>query len=96
MVQNDWMNDKRLTDMDPLKLELMKTIAAQSQGKKMNEMAPLLMAAVQKANSQGVSFSPEELELVIEIMKSGKSKEEQNQIDNFVRMAQNFMKNKKK
>lgn len=96
MDRNDWMNDKRLTDMDPLKLELMKTIAAQSQGKKMNEMAPLLMAAVQKANSQGVSFSPEELELVIEIMKSGKSKEEQNQIDNFVRMAQNFMKNKKK
>lgn len=93
---DDWMNNPKLNEMDPLKVELMKTIAAQSKGKKMNEMAPLLMAAVQKANAQGVSFTPGEFELVVEIMKSGKPAEEQKKIDSFVRMAQTMMKNQKK
>ena len=92
---NDWMNNPMLNQMEPMKVELMKTIASQSQGKNMNEMAPLLMAAVQKANSQGISFTPDEMDLIIEIMKNGKSPEEQKKIDNVVRVAQNFMKKKK-
>jgi hypothetical protein len=92
----DWMNDPKLQNMDPLKLELIKTAASQIQGKKGNTLAPVLMSLITSANRKGIRFSSEEISLILNILKQGKSDQEQSQIDKTVSMVSNMMSNQKK
>ena len=91
----EWMNDPKLQSMDPLKLELIKTAASQIQGKKGNTLAPVLMTLITSANRKGIRFSSEEISLVLNILKQGKSEQEQQQIDQTVSMVTNMMSKKK-
>lgn len=50
-----------------------------------------MMALITGANKKGVSFTPEEIQLILEIMKEGKSDEEKNQIDKTIRMVTAMM-----
>ena len=76
-----------MKNMDPSKLELIKMAAAQTAGKSGRELAPIMLALITNANKQGIRFSPDEVSLILEIMKEGKSKEEQEQIDRTVKMT---------
>ncbi len=90
----EWMNDPKLQTMDPLKLELIKTAAAQIQGKKGNTLAPILLSLITSANRKGIRFSSEEISLILNILKEGKSEQEQQQIDQTVTMVTNMMSKK--
>lgn len=61
--------------------------AAQTSGKSGKDLAPVMLALITGANKKGIRFSPDEMSLILEILKEGKSKEEQEQIDRTVRMA---------
>ena len=89
---NDWMNHPAMENLDPIKLELIRTAAAQTSGKKGNSMATVMMALITTARKRGITFTPEEMSLILEILKDGKSKEEQAQIDNMVNMVMNLIK----
>ena len=92
----DWLNDPLLRDMDPIKIELIKTAAAQTSGKSGSSLAPVLMSLITSANKKGIRFSTEEITLILNIMKQGKSEQEQQQIDRTVQMVTSMMaKNKK-
>ena len=84
---NEWMNNPAMKDIDPAKLELIKMVAAQTSGKSGKDLAPVMLALITGANKKGIRFSPDEMNLILEILKEGKSKEEQEQIDRTVRMA---------
>ena len=73
--------------MDPAKLELIRMAAEQACGKTGRDLAPVMLALITSANRQGIRFSPDEVTLILEILKKGKSKEEQEQIDRTVRMT---------
>ncbi|MDO4311732.1 MAG: hypothetical protein Q4C52_01465 [Eubacteriales bacterium] len=92
---NDWMNHPAMKNIDPVKLELIRTAAAQTSGKRGNNMATVMMALITTARKQGISFTPEEMSLILEVLKDGKSKEEQAQIDNMVAMVMNMIKRQK-
>lgn len=92
----DWMNDPKLQNMDPIKLELIKTAASQIQGKKGNTLAPVLMSLITSANRKGIRFSSDEVSLILNILKQGKSEQEQSQIDKTVSMVSGMMSNQKK
>lgn len=92
---NDWMNHPAMENLDPIKLELIRTAAAQTSGKKGNSMATVMMALITTARKRGITFTPEEMSLILEILKDGKSKEEQAQIDNMVNMVMNLIKRQK-
>ena len=89
---DEWMNNPKLNNIDPVKLELLRRAAAQTQGKSGKDMVPIMMALITSANKRGVRFSAEEIELILELLKEGKSKEEQMQIDQTIRMVQGFIK----
>lgn len=90
------MNDPLLQNMDPIKIELIKTAAAQTAGKSGNSLAPVLMTLITSANRKGIRFSSEEITLILSIMKQGKSAQEQQQIDKTVQMVSSMLaKNKK-
>lgn len=61
--------------------------AAQTSGKSGRDLAPVMLALISGANKKGIRFSPDEINLILEILKEGKSKKEQEQIDRTVRMA---------
>ncbi len=92
---NDWMNHPDMKNLDPIKIELFKAAAAQTKGKSGNSMATVMMALITSARKNGISFTPEEMTLILNILKDGKSEEEQNQIDNMVNMVKNMIQSQK-
>lgn len=88
---NEWMNNPLLKNMDPAKLELIKMAASQTNGKSGKDLAPILMALITNANKKGIQFTPDEINMILEILKEGKSKEEQAQMDRMIRMVQSML-----
>ena len=88
--RNNGMNHPAMKTIDPLKLELIRTAAKQTKGKSGNELAPVMLALITNANRQGLRFNPDEVSLILEVLKEGKSKEEQNQIDRMMEMTKNI------
>ena len=89
---NEWMNHPDLNNMDPVKLELIKLAARQTAGKSGRSLAPVMMALITSANKKGIRFTPQEMSLILDILKEGKSPEEQSQIDQMVQMVRSHMK----
>ena len=83
----NWMNHPAMKQIDPAKLELIKLAANQTQGKSGRDLAPIMLALITNANRQGIRFSPDEVSLILELFKEGKSKEEQLQIDKTIEMT---------
>ena len=61
--------------------------AARTKGKSGRDLAPVMLALITGANRQGIHFSPDEVSLILDILKEGKSQEEQEQIDRTIRMT---------
>lgn len=87
----DWINDPMLQNMDPLKIELIKTAAAQTAGKNGKALPPVLMSLIMSANRKGIRFTSEEMTLILSLLKQGKSEQEQKQIDKTVDMVSSMM-----
>ena len=51
-------------------------MAEQGRGKSPGDMLPLLMAAASQSKSSGKSFSTDEIDNIMEVLKMGKSSEE--------------------
>ena len=88
----DWLNDPALQKLDPIKKELFRTAASKTMGKSGNSMATVMMSLITSANKKGIHFTPEEISLILSVMKRGKSPQEQQQIDRMVQMVMNMMK----
>ena len=77
--------------MDPIKLELIKPAAHQTAGKSGNSLAPDLMSLITSANRKGIRFTTDEITMILNILKEGKSPQEQMQIDQTVQMVSSMM-----
>ena len=87
MNNNSWMNHPSLDNIDPQKLMLLMQMSNQASGKSMNELLPFLLASSSGMKKKGVSFSPDEFQLIFEVLKQGKSKEEVDKMDRLVQMV---------
>ena len=85
---NSWMDHPAMKGMDPVKLELIRLAAKQTAGKSGRSLA-----LITSANKKGIQFTPQEMSLILDILKEGRSREEQNQIDQMVQMVRTHMKN---
>ena len=81
MNNNSWANNPKLKNIDPNKLQMIMALADQGGNKKQSEMMPFLLAAASKSKSQGLTFTSDEIEVIIDVLKSGKSKEEIKKIE---------------
>ena len=88
----DWINDPALESMEPAKRELFKLAATQLAGKPQNAMVPIMMSIITNANKRGITFSPDEISLILRILKQDKSAKEQANIDKTVQMVSSMMK----
>lgn len=78
---SDWKKDPRLKNISPEKLILLEKLSSGIHGKSPNEAMPLLMAALSSAKAQGLSFTQDEMNLIIDLFKSSASKEEAERIN---------------
>lgn len=90
----DWLNRPELQQIDPVKLELIKTVITKTRGKSGNDLAPILLSLIMTANKKGIRFSTEEITFIMEMMKEGKTAEEQARIDKTAGMIQSALKKK--
>ena len=95
MTAEEWMNNPAMKNIDPAKLELIRMAASKTSGKTGKDLAPVMLALITSANRQGIQFTPDEVTLILEILKQGKSKEEQEQIDRTVQMTSSIFKRQK-
>lgn len=89
---NSWMDHPAMNNIDPLKLELIRTASKQTQGKSGKNLAPVMMTLITGANKKGIRFTNDEISLILEILKDGKSAEEKQQIDQMIRMISSYLK----
>ncbi len=94
MTQDDfsWINDPSLKGIDHTKLQMLMQFAAQGKGKSQHDLLPFLMAAARQSQSNGTSFSSQEADLIINVMKQGKSPEETAKIDRMLTMLRQIRK----
>lgn len=83
---NSWMNHPDLKNMDPVKLQILQSIAEQGSQKGMQELLPFLMAATNKGKAKGVSFTPSEVDTIVEVLKMGKSPAELARINKMLQL----------
>lgn len=87
----DWLNDPALQSMEPAKRELFKLAATQLAGKSQNDMAPIMMSLITNANKRGITFTQDEISLILRILKQNKPAAEQQNIDKTVQMVSSMM-----
>lgn len=86
-MDNEWMNNPAMKQIDPAKLELIRMAAERTAGRSGRDLVPVMLALINGADRQGIRFTPDEMTLILEILKEGKSEEEQTQIDRTAKMA---------
>lgn len=90
MEQNPsgWMHHPSLKNIDPAKLQMLMSFAEQGKGKSQKELLPLLMAAASKSKNSQQTFSAEETDLILNVLKQGRSPEELRRIEQMVTLMQ--------
>lgn len=91
-MSSNWMEHPDLKNMDPIKLELIRTAAKQTVGKSGNDLAPILFSLITNAKKRHIQFTPDEFTIILDILKEGKTKEETAQIDKTVNMVRSLLK----
>lgn len=87
MSQSDQMgSNPALSKMSPAKLAFLMEIMQQLQGKSMEEALPLLMNANQKASQNGISFTNDETDLLLDCFSAQLSPAEKKKIAMMRRM----------
>ena len=94
LTMNEWLNHPTLKDMDPIKVELIKMAAKQADGKSGKELAPVMMSLIGNANKQKIHFTGDEIDLIFSVLKEGKSKKEQAEIDKTIQLVHSFFRKK--
>lgn len=69
--------------------------ASQTQGKSGKSLAPVMMSLITNATKKGIRFSSEEISLILQVLKEGKSPEEQAQIDHVAGIVSSTLKKQK-
>ncbi len=84
MDQNDVFRN-----MHPVKVQIIKELEQKAKGKAMKSTAPLIMEAMQKLNAHHLSFSQEEVAVLLEVLTKDMSKEEKQRVEMMKQVIKN-------
>jgi len=91
MNNDSWINHPNLKNIDPRKLKMIVELTNQTNNKSQNELIPFFLAMANKSKKEGLTFSPQEMDVIVNVLKSGKSKDEVQKMDKVLNMMK-FMK----
>ena len=82
-MDDNWMNHASLQGIDPAKLQMLSQMASQGQQqtKSQADLIPFLMMAANSSKEKGMQFSGQEMDMIVQVLKMGKSPQEIAQMD---------------
>lgn len=87
----DLLNNPQLQNISPEKLALLMNLAQTNSPKETpQEMAESLKNASETAQKQGINFSSNEREMIVEVLKQNMSPQEQKKVDLLMQMMKNM------
>ncbi len=87
-MNNDWAKNPVLSNIDPMKLQILNEFASQAEKKNSNELLPFFMASMKNANSKGISFNDNETELILNVLKQRMSSQDIKKIETIRNLSQ--------
>lgn len=81
MENEKWKNSEVWQKMDPRKKMIVNQLAEQGKGKRFEESAGIVMAAVNQMNREGLSFTKEESSLMIAALTENMSAAEKAKVE---------------
>lgn len=85
-MQNDWMKDESLKNIDPYKLEFLQALMFESSNLKKEQMLPFLMAVMKRGQEKRVSFSDNEIDTIVSVLRKHASPDEIGKIEKIMAM----------
>ena len=85
-MEENWQDNPKLAKMDHSKLNMLQQMAQQGAGKSPSDLLPFIMNAAVQGKNAGLRFSSSEINTIIEVLKAGKSPQEQAKLDQVVRL----------
>ena len=87
----DLLHNPQLQNISPEKLALLMNLAQNNSPKETpQEMAESLKNASETAQKQGINFSSNEREMIVEVLKQNMSPQEQKKVDLLMQMLKNM------
>lgn len=83
---NKWMQDIALKNISPDKLRFLQDMLFESQKYKGKELFPFFMSLAAKAKQKQISYSQEELDIIIPVLKKYASYDEIEKMDKVISM----------
>lgn len=80
-MQNDWMNDESLKNIEPYKLQFLQALVFESSNLKKEQMLPFLMAVMKRGKEKNVSFSEGEISAIVAVLRKFATPEELSKIE---------------
>ncbi len=75
-MQNDWMKDESLKDIETYKLDFLQALLFESSNLKKEQMLPFLMAVAKRGQEKKVTFSDDEINKIVAVLKKHATPEE--------------------
>lgn len=81
MVSQNWMQDASLKDIDSSKLDFLQKLVFEMNSLSDKEKLPFLLALANRARKENISFTNEEMENIIAVLKQSSTPEEVRRMD---------------
>ncbi len=75
-MQNDWMKEESLKDIEAYKLDFLQALLFESSNLKKEQMLPFLMAVAKRGQEKKVTFSDDEINKIVAVLKKHATPEE--------------------
>ena len=85
-MTNNWMRDPAVANIDKAKLEFLQALVFESQTLSKEQMLPFLMSVAKKGSDNHISFSDEEVDTIISVIRNYSTPEELAKIDKLLKL----------
>ena len=87
-INTDWMQDPALINIPIQKLQFLQSMLFESQKHSGKEMLPFFMSLAMKAKKQNISYSEDEINTIIPVLKKFASEDEIAKMNHVIKMFQ--------
>ena len=85
-MNSEWMKDESLKGIDPYKLEFLQALVFESSNLRKEQLFPFLMAVAKRGQEKSVTFSDEEINAIVAVLKKQATPEELSKMDKILAM----------
>ena len=85
-MTNNWMSDPAVANIDKAKLEFLQALVFERQTLYEEQMLPFLMSVAKKGSDNHISFSDEEVDTIVNVIRNYSTPEELSKIDKLLKL----------